>query len=194
MKEPVGSYFLFSQNTENKIKKGPYGGTVTVETPRWLSFQGYVMDALASRPDVTLNVKFREKGYKGGEFKTVTIPAGYDAASLKDANGYTGFLYLVWMIAIRERFVTPRIRYLFYSIAVLLLFLHFEQTLKYDIYYDNADISRWLWYSYYIPFTLIPYISFVISLLVDKKENKIEASMIVPGIISFFTRGAHHVK
>ena len=92
--EPVGAYYLFSQNAENKINKAPIGGTVNVETTRWLSFQGYVLDALAKRPDVTLNVTFRENGYKGGEVKTVTIPAGYDAASLKDANGYCGFKYL----------------------------------------------------------------------------------------------------
>ena len=92
--EPVGAYYLFSQNAENKINKAPIGGTVNVETTRWLSFQGYVLEALAKRPDVTLNVTFRENGYKGGEVKTVTIPAGYDAASLKDANGYCGFKYL----------------------------------------------------------------------------------------------------
>ena len=92
--EPVGAYYLFSQNAENKINKAPIGGTVNVETTRWLSFQGYVLDALAKRPDVTLNVTFRENGYKGGDMKTVTIPAGYDAASLKDANGYCGFKYL----------------------------------------------------------------------------------------------------
>ena len=92
--EPVGAYYLFSQNAENKINKAPIGGTVNVETTRWLSFQGYVLDALAKRPDITLNVTFRENGYKGGEVKTVTIPAGYDAASLKDANGYCGFKYL----------------------------------------------------------------------------------------------------
>ena len=92
--EPVGAFYLFSQNAENKINKAPIGGTVNVETTRWLSFQGYVLDALAKRPDVTLNVTFRENGYKGGAVKTVTIPAGYDAASLKDANGYCGFKYL----------------------------------------------------------------------------------------------------
>ncbi|MCR4989598.1 MAG: hypothetical protein K6A38_01870 [Lachnospiraceae bacterium] len=54
-----------------------------------------MLDELAARPDVTLNLKFREKGYKGGEVRTVTIPAGYDVASLKDANGYAGFLYLM---------------------------------------------------------------------------------------------------
>ena len=94
MIEPVGAYYLFSQNAENKINKAPVGGTVSVETTRWLSFQGYVLDALAKRPDVTLSVTFRENGYKGGDMKTVTIPAGYDAASLKDANGYCGFKYL----------------------------------------------------------------------------------------------------
>ena len=54
-----------------------------------------VLDALAGRPDVTLKLKFREKGYKGGNIIKVTIPAGANIPALKDENGYCGFANLV---------------------------------------------------------------------------------------------------
>jgi hypothetical protein len=53
-----------------------------------------VMEALADRPDVTLEVSFLDEGHKGTR-KTFTIPAGTaDLTSLVDDKGFCGFIYL----------------------------------------------------------------------------------------------------
>lgn len=48
------------------------------------------MDALLLRPDVTLVTNYR---YNHVDY-TVTIPAGFEADTLVDENGYCGFRYL----------------------------------------------------------------------------------------------------
>ena len=52
-----------------------------------------VMEALAERPDVTLEISFLDEGYKGKRC-TVTIPKGTDTKPLIDKNGFTGFIFL----------------------------------------------------------------------------------------------------
>ena len=79
--------------TAEKIRKAERGATLLIETRRWISFHQMVMQALADRPDVTLNVSFLDGEYRGNRM-TFTIPAGTDAISLPNVEGYCGFLYL----------------------------------------------------------------------------------------------------
>ena len=81
------------------------------------------------------------------------------------------FAAVVWMIAVRERFITREIRNLFYSIAVLILFLHLSQICKYSAFNSLIWVQRYLWYFYYVPFTLIPLLSFIVSLKIGQSEN-----------------------
>ena len=90
---PISAYYVFNKNTAEKIRKAGQGATVYVETSRCISFHKMVMEALAERPDVTLRISFLDEEYKGNRV-TVTIPAGTDAMSLVDDNGFVGFLYL----------------------------------------------------------------------------------------------------
>ncbi|MCR5675676.1 MAG: hypothetical protein K6G16_08210, partial [Lachnospiraceae bacterium] len=90
---PLSGCGVFNVNAANRIKKAPQGGTVKISTNRWLSFHHMVFDALAERPDVTVQVDFLEQGHKGAK-KRIVIPAGTDVQSLLDSNGYAGFLYL----------------------------------------------------------------------------------------------------
>ena len=52
-----------------------------------------IIDTLAKRPDVTLKINFLAEGHKGTAY-SVTIPTHADYASLIDANGFTGLLFL----------------------------------------------------------------------------------------------------
>lgn len=90
---PVSAYGVFSKTTMQKIMDAPQGATVEVKTSRWISFHKMVMQALANRPDVALKVSFLDGEYRGNRM-TFTIPAGYDALSLPNEEGYCGFLYL----------------------------------------------------------------------------------------------------
>nr|MCR5402968.1 Ig-like domain-containing protein [Butyrivibrio sp.] len=90
---PLTAYNVFNKNTTEKIRKAPKNATVKIETSKWISFHKMVMEALAERPDVTLEISFLDEGYKGNRC-TVIIPKGTDVMSLVDKNGFTGFLYL----------------------------------------------------------------------------------------------------
>jgi len=90
---PITAYYVFNKNTTEKIRKAGQGATVKIETSRWISFHKMVMEALAERPDVSLEVSFLDGEYKGNRV-SFTIPAGTDTLSLLDENGFSGFLYL----------------------------------------------------------------------------------------------------
>ena len=90
---PTSAFNVFNRNTAEKIKNAKQGATVKIETSRWISFHKMVMQALAERPDVSLEVSFLDEGHKGNRL-SFTIPAGTDTLSLLDENGFSGFLYL----------------------------------------------------------------------------------------------------
>lgn len=72
------------------VKDAPKDAVIRLETSASYCIDKMMMEALASRPDVSLQVVFPVNH----ENVEVTVPAGYDVMSLLDDNGYCGFLYL----------------------------------------------------------------------------------------------------
>lgn len=72
------------------VKSAPQGAIVRLETSASYCIDKMMMEALAARADLTLEVTFPVNHEK----TTVVVPAGYDHMSLLDENGYCGFLYL----------------------------------------------------------------------------------------------------
>jgi hypothetical protein len=87
---PVSGYTVFIANACRSIKDAKANATVKITTDRWMSFHRSVIEQLAKRPDVTVDLTYRYKGKNYG----ITIPAGTDLGSCLDKNGYIGFLYL----------------------------------------------------------------------------------------------------
>ena len=75
------------------VTEAPQDATVILETAMCSCLDKAMVDALATRPDVSVQIVF-PKDKTGTENYSVTIPAGYDVNSLVDANGYCGFMYL----------------------------------------------------------------------------------------------------
>jgi hypothetical protein len=90
---PTSAYAVFNSNAQQKILTAPAGSKVTVDTERWISFHKSVLQALAYRPDVSLEVNFLSEGHKGDRM-SFTIPAGTDINALLNNEDYCGFLYL----------------------------------------------------------------------------------------------------
>ena len=90
---PLSAYYVFNANTVDKINKAKQGETVKITTDRWISFHKMVFDALAARPDVSLEVSFLDGEYKGN-CVSFTIPAGADNSDLFTENNFAGFMYL----------------------------------------------------------------------------------------------------
>lgn len=86
---PNSAFSVFLKETAERIKDA---GTneVVIDTDRWMSFDGTVLEALESRRDVVVDLHYQ---YQGQRY-SVRIPAGEDVSGLADENGYCGFLYL----------------------------------------------------------------------------------------------------
>ncbi len=79
---------------------------------------------------------------------------------------------VIWIVYISSRIVEPRLRNFLYSIALLLMFLHFTQLCKYTIFSGAEVYERRMWYAYYIPTTLVPLISLYISVMAGKPQGQ----------------------
>lgn len=90
---PYPAYYCFQGDIARQIEVAPENFTIKVKTSLFINFNRQVMEALAKRPDVSLQVSFLRKQYVGDRL-SFTIPAGEDAMSLLDDNGYAGFLFL----------------------------------------------------------------------------------------------------
>lgn len=72
----------------------PANGAYNIVTDKPSVFDSKMMDAIAARNDIDVNVVFN---YGGRRYKVV-IPAGYNVKSLLDSNGYCGFLRLLALL------------------------------------------------------------------------------------------------
>lgn len=85
-----GNYLTFNRMSEEKIKRADENGVVIITTLNWMSFHKSVLKAIESRPDVSVTINYKYLG----KYYTVTIPAGADASSLANEEGFCGFRYL----------------------------------------------------------------------------------------------------
>ncbi len=86
----ITGYVSFNKDLADRIRAAQPGAEIKVETDKWISLYAISLDELAKRPDVSVKIDFRHQGKR----YEVVIPAGTDAAALKDENGYAGFLFL----------------------------------------------------------------------------------------------------
>ncbi|MBP3242180.1 MAG: hypothetical protein J6M92_16815 [Oribacterium sp.] len=80
------------------VTAAPAGGALNIETDRIACFDTKMIEAIAARSDIDVNVVFTY----GGKKLKVTIPAGYDVRSLLDEHGYCGFLRLMAILGSTE--------------------------------------------------------------------------------------------
>lgn len=72
------------------VQSVPANGVAVIETNEVSVLDSNMIEAMATRPDLAINIVFKHDGIK----KRVIIPAGYDVRLLLDENGYCGFLRL----------------------------------------------------------------------------------------------------
>ncbi len=80
------------------VAAAPASGAFNIETDRVSCFDRTMIEAIAARPDIDVNVVFTY----GGKKLKVTIPAGYNVRSLLDEGGYCGFLRLMALLGATE--------------------------------------------------------------------------------------------
>lgn len=78
------------KQVQQMIRSIAQGGNCVINSAGLISFNRATFEALAARPDVSVDVIYKWKGIK---YKT-TIPAGYPVLDLLNEDGYCGCLYL----------------------------------------------------------------------------------------------------
>lgn len=76
-----------------------------------------------------------------------------------------------WLVSIRRRFVQKDVRSYLIISAFLMIFLLTERFVKYEFVDVDSWFNRMLWYSYYIPFVMIPVLLFMASLYIGKTDQ-----------------------
>ena len=88
----------YKESIISNVAAAPEGGALNIETDRVACFDRKMIEAIAARSDIDVNVVFTY----GGKRLKVTIPAGYDVNSLLDEGGYCGFLRLMSILGSTE--------------------------------------------------------------------------------------------
>ena len=81
-------------------------------------------------------------------------------------------LYIGWAISIHKRVIQKSVRNTLLLVAGLMVFWFVVRTTKYFFTYD-LQISRYLWYSYYIPMLFIPQAAVQTAVLLGQPEEYI---------------------
>lgn len=103
---------------------------------------------------------------------------------------YYIFLGITFAVYLLRHIVVRRQRICAFTSACLMVFLLIIRIMKYKFCIEASDISRYLWYSFYVPFFGIPLFLFYTSLFLgDKRPKYLTHIMIAGGVVSLFLIG-----
>ncbi len=84
----TSAYAVFNQNVIDKVNKAQANETVIVNTRLWTSFPQKVMEAIAARRDINIELTYR----LSGKTYQIVIPAGAAVPADVDWAGFDGYL------------------------------------------------------------------------------------------------------
>ena len=104
------------------------------------------------------------------------LPIGEQILSGK-AGYLRWFIYIafffVWGISVRRRIIHPQIRRYMTAIAALIVFWFVIRSLKYN--FISVELYphtvRYIWYLFYVPMILVPFLAVLVSFSIGKPEN-----------------------
>ena len=135
-----------------------------------------------------------------GVFQAVdsSLPEFWHALFALSAHMILISLVVAWGVSLIHRMVRKDLRAYFLIVAALILFFLVVRMIKYGLTKDSDALSRYLWYAYYVPQTLIPPTILLAALsLKNKKGNplaKVWYLLYLPAvilIILIFTNDVH---
>ena len=119
-----------------------------------------------------------------GVFRALVYGSGFPYQTLLSA--FYVFVCFYWMYSVKRRFLNVYMkRYLMTSAAFMVFFI-ISRLVKYVFLYDGAA-SRYLWYAYYIPIIICPYLLLLSILHIGQngraKSGKYFKFLIIPAIL-----------
>lgn len=122
----------------------------------------------------------------GGLFDILGIKLGMRAFSM----AYYFLLGIFFAERLSERIVDGRVRSLLFFCAWMMVFFVLLRGMKYHAFHGAGMPARMLWYLYYVPTILIPYLSLLTAFCVDvpreKKLSPLAVVFAVPTIFMIF--------
>ena len=79
-------------------------------------------------------------------------------------------LYIAWGVSVRNRVIQLQVRRYLTAVSALMVFWFVVRSMKYYFIF-NLDITRYLWYLYYLPTLFIPLLSASVSLFSSSCSN-----------------------
>ncbi|MGN1478676.1 MAG: histidine kinase N-terminal 7TM domain-containing protein [Acutalibacteraceae bacterium] len=96
-----------------------------------------------------------------------------------------------WGVSVNSRIIQSSVRRCMTAIALLMVFWFTARTAKYIFVSPeaNPDLTRYLWYLYYIPMIFIPSLAAIVSLYIREPENyrppkAVSLIYIIPAVLS----------
>ena len=105
----------------------------------------------------------------------LTVVIGVVSSAVSPFHYVTAVLYggilIAWLLTIKRRIIATRIRRLLMSGGIFILALFFLHVARIEVAEWSPLVSRYLWYAYYIPFTLVPLVFFSVAYFIGEKEH-----------------------
>lgn len=103
-----------------------------------------------------------------------------------------------WMLTVQIRIYDLKIRRMMLCSGFFFILYFIFQMVKYCIFTENYEVGRYMWYSYYIPMTIIPLLAFYILLYLssddDNGKDKWYRLLLIPAVlicVGFLTNDLH---
>ncbi len=83
-------------------------------------------------------------------------------------------LYTAWGFSVRNRIIHVQVRWYMMSSAALMVFWFFIRNIKYNVIAAEQfpNLTRYLWYLYYVPMLSIPLLSVLVAMLIGRPEKE----------------------
>lgn len=100
------------------------------------------------------------------------LPEFYHALCALLAHTILITLVVIWLFSLVQRMVRKDLKSFFVIVAILILFFLVVRMIKYGLTESIDTLSRYMWYSYYVPQMLIPPTLLLATLSIENTKGK----------------------
>ena len=79
---------------------------------------------------------------------------------------------IFWTLSLYKRVVNKQVRQILIGVGVLMTVWLLAKTIKYEFFPNNTTtLARYLWYGYYVPMVMIPFLGIMVTQFIDKPDS-----------------------
>jgi hypothetical protein len=79
---------------------------------------------------------------------------------------------IFWTLSLYKRVVNKQVRRILIGVGVLMTVWILAKTIKYEFFPNNTTtLARYLWYGYYVPMVMIPFLGIIVTQFIDKPDS-----------------------